>query len=33
MNDKKAALEQWNIALHLDSENRQLREKVLRGSL
>lgn len=33
MNDKKGALEQWNIALQLDENNRALRDKILRGSL
>ena len=33
MDNKKEALEQWNIALHLDEHNQQLRDKILRGSL
>ncbi len=33
MDDKKGALEQWNIALQLDENNRALRDKILRGSL
>jgi tetratricopeptide (TPR) repeat protein len=33
MDDKKGALEQWNIALQLDENNRELRDKILRGSL
>jgi tetratricopeptide (TPR) repeat protein len=33
MDDKKGALEQWNIALQLDANNRELRDKISRGSL
>jgi tetratricopeptide (TPR) repeat protein len=34
MNDKEdLALEQWNIALQLDSDNQSLREKIARGRL
>jgi tetratricopeptide (TPR) repeat protein len=31
MNDRSAALEQWQAALKLDSENRTLQEKIARG--
>jgi len=33
MDNKKEALEQWNIALQLDEKNKELRDKILRGSL
>jgi len=33
MDNKKGALEQWNIALQLDENNRELRDKITRGSL
>jgi tetratricopeptide (TPR) repeat protein len=33
MNDKRGALEQWNIALQLDENNHELRDKIQRGSL
>ncbi|RPH35790.1 tetratricopeptide repeat protein, partial [bacterium] len=33
MDNKTGALEQWNIALQLDENNRELRDKILRGSL
>jgi tetratricopeptide (TPR) repeat protein len=33
MDNKKGALEQWNIALQLDANNRELRDKITRGSL
>jgi tetratricopeptide (TPR) repeat protein len=33
MDNKKGALEQWNIALQLDENNRALRDKISRGSL
>ena len=33
MDDKKGALEQWNIALQLDANNQELRDKISRGSL
>ncbi len=33
MDNKKEALEQWNIALQLDANNKELRDKILRGSL
>ena len=33
MDNKQGALEQWNIALQLDENNRELRDKITRGSL
>ena len=33
MNNRDAAIEQWNMALQLDHENSSLRAKITRGSL
>ena len=33
LDDRERAIEQWNIALRMDSDNNELREKVARGTL